>query len=282
MPSAGGCLWTYSTANGRPCRRALWRDTELVGNPTLTLFAGTSWLMGVSGWALEMKNGLAGRRLWLGQPAAGTLAFDPLQNSLIGVTCSGCVLSYDDATLRPNPHWTAWMTLAGADTHAVTEREAEAPDADAAVLNALPTAPGGVALGETVESSPVPDSVNGLVYIATDSHRVYAVGSADGTLPGNGWPFAPSGAAGAAFRATPLLWPSRAAAAPTLYVGDTAGGLYAVPSDCPAQAVPFVPPAGPLPPLGEWEAAPAASGTGPQDVLVVGNTNGVVYGLALR
>lgn len=34
--------------------------------------------------------------------------------------------------------------------------------------------------------------------------------------------------------------------------------------------------------LGEWDAAPAASGTGPEDVVVAGNSNGGVYGFRLR
>jgi len=204
--------------------------------------------MGVNGWGTLVRNGLPSRRVGLGSRAAGSLTLDTVQNCLLGVTAGGRVAAFDAASLLPDPRWPAGS---------VTD------------------------LAVPVAASPALDAANGLLYVAAANHSVYVVHTADGTAGLPGWPFAPGGAAGTTFRAAPLLWPSQDGAAPTLYVGDTAGGFYAVPTDRPGSAVAFMP-AADTRALGEWDAAPAASGTGPQDVVIAGNSNGGVYGFRLR
>ncbi len=244
-------LWSLTTARGQVRRRAFWSGLSIAGNPALSDADGSgggAWVMGASGWGALVRSGLPTRRLNLGSRAAGALVMDTAQACLVGVTAGGRVTAFDPVSLLPDPRWPAG---------------------------------GGNDLGSAVWASPALDADRGLLYIAAANHQVYALHTADGTTGASGWPFTPSGPPGAAFRAAPLLWPSQDSAAPTLYVGDTGGQFYAVPTDRPAQALVFTPEPGTAP-VGEWDAAPAASGTGPQDVVVAGNTDGAVYGFHLR
>lgn len=242
------CLWSLETAHGLPRRRAPWQGMALAGNPTLAEADNGAWLVSTSGWGTLVRGGFSGRRVWLGGPAAGSLALDTVQNCLLGVTASGHVMAFDPASLTPDPRWPAG---------------------------------GALDLNVSVAASPALDAARGVLYVVGGDHAVHAVRTADGTMGLPGWPFAPGGIAGSAFRAAPLLWPSQDGAAPTLYVGDTGGEFYAVPTDRPGLASVFTPDTDAAA-LGEWDAAGAASGVGPQDVVVAGNSNGGVYGFRLR
>lgn len=246
-----GALWGWDTVRGTVRRRAPLREQALAGNPSALDADGGAWLMGASGWGSYVRGGVPGRRVWLGGRAAGAWSVDTLQGHLYGVTAGGIIASFDTGTLLPSALWPVGINT----PH----------------------------LGVPVNTTPVLDSAAGLLYVAAADHAVYAVCTADGAPGGNGWPFVPPPTVpGATFAAAPLLWPSVGGGAATLYVGGTDGGFWAVPTDNPATgAQQFVPAAGDAP-LGEWDAAPAASGTGPQDVVVAGNTNGIVYGLRLR
>ncbi len=248
VPAGGAYLSSFTTAQGLLRRRALWQEGALAGNPAPCEADGGAWLVGTNGWGSWVRDGVPTRHMSLGGAAAGSLALDTAQNCLLGVTTSGHVAAFDLASLLPNPRWAG---------------------------------EGAADLNVSVTASPALDAANGLLYVAGMGHAVYALHTADGTMGASGWPFAPNGAAGNTFRAAPLLWPSQNQAAPTLYVGDTGGGFYAVPTDRPDQALVFTQDANAMP-LGEWDAAPAASGTGPEDVVVAGNSNGIVYGFRLR
>lgn len=248
VPAGGAYLSSFTTTQGLLRRRALWQEGALAGNPAPAEADGGAWLVGTNGWGSWVRDGVPTRRVSLGGASAGSLVLDTAQNCLLGVTASGHVAAFDLASLLPNPRWAG---------------------------------EGAADLNVSVVASPALDAANGLLYVAGMDHMVYALHTADGTMEASGWPFVPGGAAGSAFRAAPLLWPSQDGAAPTLYVGDTGGGFYAVPTDRPDQALVFTQDANAMP-LGEWDAAPAASGTGPEDVVVAGNSNGIVYGFPLR
>jgi len=248
VPGPGAYLWSYTALRGRASRRVSWRDLALVGNPTVSEADSGAWLTAANGWGTLVRNGVTGRHVWLGSRTAGALALDTSQNCLVGVTAGGRVEAFNPVSLLPDPRWAAG---------------------------------GGTNLGVSVAASPVLDTANSLLYVAGADHSVYAVRTADGTTGLADWPFTPPGLAGSTFRAAPLLWPSQNQAAPTLYVGDTGGAFYAVPTDHPDQAWVFTPDTG-SETLGEWDAAPTASGTGPQDVVVAGNSNGGVYAFHLR
>ena len=86
------------------------------------------------------------------------------------------------------------------------------------------------------------------------------------------------------FLAKPLAWPTVAGGASTLYLGDTDGVFYAIPTDHPDQPLSYTTrlDGEGLELFGAWDAAPAASGTTANDVVVAGNTNGLIYGFLLR
>jgi hypothetical protein len=124
----------------------------------------------------------------------------------------------------------------------------------------------------SVKASPFVDNRTNTIYVATSTHKWYALKGTDGTVVSNTWPYSPTGYG--EFRTSPLVLPFPSGVN-TLIDAGIDGKFHLASVTNPSVDTIYTAP-------DSFYGSPAVSGVGTSDVIVIGDIGGRVYGFPLQ